>query len=115
MASIQVFGSDTIREGDWVTISSLDIDGDCVEVGLHTVTVRSWDNALITFPSAKLLEHTFKNWRGMQDSGGRRIKRSLNIDQDSIMFMDLELRKKLDKINILKGHFEFKIEKVDRP
>ncbi|MBR49548.1 MAG: mechanosensitive ion channel protein MscS [Chloroflexi bacterium] len=114
VASIQVFGSDTIREGDWVTIPSLDIDGDCVEVGLHTVTVRSWDKALITFPSAKLLEHPFKNWRGMEDSGGRRIKRSLNIDQDSIMFLNEELRKKLDKLNLLKNHFIFKDKEIEK-
>ena len=114
VASIQVFGSDTIREGDWVTIPSLDIDGDCVEVGLHTVTVRSWDKALITFPSAKLLEHPFKNWRGMEDSGGRRIKRSLNIDQDSIMFLNEELRKKLDKLNLLKNHFILKDKEIEK-
>ena len=113
VASIQVFGSDTIREGDWVTIPSLDIDGDCIEVGLHTVTVRSWDNALITFPSAKLLEHPFKNWRGMQESGGRRIKRSLYIDQESILFVDLELRNKLDKLHLLQDHFKFKDKEID--
>ncbi len=113
VASIQVFGADTIREGDWVTINSLDIDGDCVEVGLHTVTVRSWDNALITFPSAKLLEHPFKNWRGMQESGGRRIKRALYIDQDSIMFVNAELKQKLEKINILKEHFISKDKEIN--
>ena len=112
VASIQIFGSDTIREGDWVTIPSLNIDGDCVEVGLHTVTVRSWDKALITFPSAKLLEHPFKNWRGMEDSGGRRIKRSLNIDQDSIMFLNEELRKRLNKLNLLKDHFKLKDDEI---
>ena len=112
VASIQIFGSDTIREGDWVTIPSLNIDGDCVEVGLHTVTVRSWDKALITFPSAKLLEHPFKNWRGMEDSGGRRIKRSLNIDQDSIMFLNEELRQRLNKLNLLKDHFKLKDDEI---
>ena len=114
VASIQIFGSDTIREGDWVTIPSLDIDGDCIEVGLHTVTVRSWDKALITFPSAKLLEHPFKNWRGMEDSGGRRIKRSLNIDQDSIMFVSEELRKNLDKVSLLKDHFRSKDVEIEK-
>lgn len=108
VASIQVFGSDTIREGDWVTIPSLDIDGDCIEVGLHTVTVRSWDKALITFPSAKLLEHPFKNWRGMEESGGRRIKRSINIDQESICFIEKPLKEKLVKINLLAKHFKIK-------
>ena len=113
VASIQVFGSDTIREGDWVTIPSLDIDGDCIEVGLHTVTVRSWDKALITFPSAKLLEHPFKNWRGMEESGGRRIKRSINIDQSSVSFISPALKKKLEKFKLLSGHFLEKEKEIE--
>jgi miniconductance mechanosensitive channel len=113
VASIQVFGSDTIREGDWVTIPSLDIDGDCIEVGLHTVTVRSWDKALITFPSAKLLEHPFKNWRGMEESGGRRIKRSINIDQSSVGFIEPALREKLEKFKLLSGHFLSKEREIE--
>ena len=113
VASIQVFGSDTIRVGDWVTIPSLDIDGDCIEVGLHTVTVRSWDKALITFPSAKLLEHPFKNWRGMEESGGRRIKRSINIDQGSIKFIEPELKERLEKIKLLSNHFLRKEKEIE--
>ena len=113
VASIQVFGSDTIREGDWVTIPSLDIDGDCIEVGLHTVTVRSWDKALITFPSAKLLEHPFKNWRGMEESGGRRIKRAINIDQESICFVEGSLKERLLKISHLEKHFEEKNKEIE--
>ncbi|MDB3954912.1 mechanosensitive ion channel family protein [Alphaproteobacteria bacterium] len=113
VASIQVFGSDTIREGDWVTIPSLDIDGDCIEVGLHTVTVRSWDKALITFPSAKLLEHPFKNWRGMEESGGRRIKRSINIDQSSVSFINPALKEKLEKFKLLSGHFLEKEKEIE--
>ena len=113
VASIQVFGSDTIREGDWVTIPSLDIDGDCIEVGLHTVTVRSWDKALITFPSAKLLEHPFKNWRGMEESGGRRIKRSINIDQGTIKFIEPELKARLEKIKLLSNHFLKKEKEIE--
>ena len=114
VASIQVFGSDTIREGDWVTIPSLDIDGDCIEVGLHTVTVRSWDKALITFPSAKLLEHPFKNWRGMEESGGRRIKRAIYIDQESIGFVEKDLKEKLSKVSLLADHFEFKEKEIEK-
>ena len=114
VASIQVFGSDTIREGDWVTIPSLDIDGDCIEVGLHTVTVRSWDKALITFPSAKLLEYPFKNWRGMEESGGRRIKRAIYIDQESICFVEKDLKEKLSKVSLLADHFKFKEKEIEK-
>ena len=114
VASIQVFGSDTIREGDWVTIPSLDIDGDCIEVGLHTVTVRSWDKALITFPSAKLLEYPFKNWRGMEESGGRRIKRAIYIDQESICFVKKDLKEKLSKVSLLADHFKFKEKEIEK-
>ena len=114
VASIHVFGSDTIREGDWVSIPSLDIDGDCIEVGLHTVTVRSWDKALITFPSAKLLEHPFKNWRGMEESGGRRIKRAIYIDQESIGFVEKDLKEKLSKVSLLADHFKFKEKEIEK-
>ena len=112
VASIQIFGSDTIREGDWVTIPSLDIDGDCIEVSLHTVTVRSFDQALITFPTSKLLEHPFKNWRGIEKAGGRRIKRSLLLDQDSVDFLTPEIRERLQKIKLLANHFKEKDSEI---
>ena len=101
VASIQVFGSDTIREGDWVTIPSLDIDGDCIEVGLHTVTVRYWDYTYTTIPTYSLISDSFQNWRGMEESGGRRIKRSINIDQSSVGFMEPILKEKLEKFKLL--------------
>ena len=114
VASIQVFGSDTIREGDWVTIPSLEIDGDCVEVGLHTVTVKSFDQALITFPTSKLLEHPFKNWRGIEKAGGRRIKRSLYIDQDSIVFLNSKIKERLSKLELLSNHLRDKEEEINK-
>jgi len=114
VASIQVFGSDTIREGDWVTIPSLEVDGDCIEVGLHTVTVKSFDQGLITFPTSKLLEHPFKNWRGIEKAGGRRIKRSLLMDQDSITFLNSDIRKKLQKLTLLSNHFKDKDNEISK-
>ena len=77
IASIQVYGGKLLQEGDWIELKDLNIDGEVMEVGLHRVKVKAWDNTITTFPTAKFLEYTFKNWRGMQESGGRRIKRRI--------------------------------------
>ena len=77
VASIQVYGGNLLKEGDWIELKALDIDGEVMEVGLHRVKVKAWDNTIATFPTSKFLELTFKNWRGMKDSGGRRIKRKI--------------------------------------
>ena len=88
VASIQVYSGNLIKEGDWIELKNLDIDGEVLEVGLHRVKVKAWDNSITTFPTAKFLELTFKNWRNMQESGGRRIKRNIIIKVSSIKFLD---------------------------
>lgn len=108
VASVQVYGSGRVLEGDWIEIEKLGIDGMVTDVGLHMVKVQAWDNTMVTFPTANLLEYTFKNWRGMSDSGGRRIKRSLIIDQSTVKFLDDSIRKKLSNITILKSYFKEK-------
>ena len=87
VASIQVYGGNLIKEGDWIELKKLDIDGEVLEVGLHRVKVKAWDNSITTFPTSKLLELTFKNWRRMKESGGRRIKREIIIKTSSIKFL----------------------------
>ena len=71
------------------------IDGEVLEVGLHRVKVKAWDNSITTFPTSKLLELTFKNWRNMKESGGRRIKRNITIKTSSIKFIDEKMLKKV--------------------
>jgi len=88
IASIQLVSNDLVRKGDWIEMPQFGADGDVVDMALHTVKVRNWDNTFITIPTYKIMENSFKNWRGMSESGGRRIKRSLLIDQTSVRFCD---------------------------
>ena len=87
VASLQLTSDDMIRLGDWIEMPSLNTDGNIVEIALHTIKVRNWDNTISTIPVRKLITDSFKNWRGMVESGGRRIKRSIFIDQRSIRFL----------------------------
>ncbi len=88
VASVQISGDGRIRIGDWIEMPSQNADGDVIDIALHTVTVQNWDKTVTTIPTKKLISESFKNWRGMQESGGRRIKRSLYLDQHSVQFLD---------------------------
>lgn len=88
VASVQISGDGRIRIGDWIEMPSQNADGDVIDIALHTVTVQNWDKTVTTIPTKKLVTESFKNWRGMQESGGRRIKRSLYLDQHSVQFLD---------------------------
>ena len=108
IASIQVYGGKLLQEGDWIELKDLNIDGEVMEVGLHRVKVKAWDNTITTFPTAKFLEYTFKNWRGMQESGGRRIKRRIILSISSIKFIDENFLKELSHLVLLKDYLKNK-------
>jgi miniconductance mechanosensitive channel len=114
VASIQVYSGNLIKEGDWIELKSLDIDGEVLEVGLHRVKVKAWDNSITTFPTAKFLELTFKNWRNMKESGGRRIKRNIIIKTSSIKFLDNSLLKKISSIELIKNYLEEKETQIKK-
>ncbi len=114
VASIQVYGGNLINEGDWIELKNLDIDGEVLEVGLHRVKVKAWDNSITTFPTSKLLDLTFKNWRNMKESGGRRIKREILIKTSSVKFVDENLLKSLSKIEILKTFIREKTTEIEK-
>lgn len=101
VASIQVSSNDMVRVGDWIEMPKYGADGDVVEINLNTVKVQNWDRTITTIPTYYLITDSFKNWRGMQDSGGRRIKRSINIKISSIRFLDETEIANLNKIQIL--------------
>ncbi|MBD9482313.1 mechanosensitive ion channel family protein [Pseudomonas sp. PDM14] len=87
VASVQISSSDIIRVGDWVEMPQLNADGDVIDIALHTVKVQNFDKTITTIPTKRFISDPFKNWRGMQESGGRRIKRSLYLDQTSVRFL----------------------------
>ena len=86
VASVQLTAQDMVRVGDWIEMPQFGADGDVIDVQLHTVKVQNWDKTITTIPTHRLIADSFKNWRGMSDSGGRRIKRSIHIDVSSIRF-----------------------------
>jgi len=87
VASLQISNYDMMRIGDWIEMPQYGADGDVVDIGLHTIKVQNWDKTIVAIPTHKFLSDSFKNWRGMRESGGRRIKRALHIDMSSIRFL----------------------------
>ena len=86
VAGIQLMANDMLRPGDWITMPKYDADGDVLEVTLTTVKVQNWDKTIVTVPPYALVNDSFQNWRGMFDTGGRRVKRSINIDMNTVRF-----------------------------
>lgn len=95
VAGVQLSANDMLRPGDWISMPKYGADGDVMEVTLTTVKVRNWDNTITTIPPYALVSDSFQNWRGMQESGGRRIKRSIFIDMRSITFCTEEQKEEL--------------------
>ena len=113
VASVQISTKDLLREGDWLEMPAYGADGDVVEISLHTVRVRNWDKTFTAIPTYKLLEESFKNWRGMQESGGRRIKRSMHIDVSSIRFLTDEMIQKYRKYQLITEYIDRKLEEIE--
>ena len=90
VAGIQLIANDMLRPGDWITMPKYGADGDVIEVSLTTVKVQNWDKTIVTVPPYALVNDSFQNWRGMFDFGGRRIKRSINIDMNTVRFCTAE-------------------------
>lgn len=112
VASIQLSGTDMVRIGDWIEMPSYGADGDVIDVSIHTVKVQNWDKTISTIPTYALVSNTFKNWRGMTESGGRRIKRAINIDMNSVRFVsDTELEE-LGKVSLLTEYIEKKQHEI---
>lgn len=104
VASIQISMSDIVRVGDWVEMPDSNADGDVIEIALHTIKVQNWDKTITTIPTRNFVTHAFKNWRGMQESGGRRIKRAVHINQTTMGFLSEDQIKKLSKLRLLNDY-----------
>ena len=111
VSGIQLSANNMLRVGDWIQMPKYGADGTVIEVTLNTVKVRNWDNTITTIPPYALVSDSFQNWRGMQESGGRRIKRSIRIDMNSVKFRTPEMLAKYKKIQLLKDYIE-ETEKV---
>lgn len=114
VAGIQLSANDMVKEGDWIEMSQFGADGDVIDVSLTTVKVRNWDKTITSIPAYALVSSSFRNWRGMQESGGRRIKRALYIDMTSILFCDEEMIGRFSKIQYISEYVERKKEEIAR-
>jgi miniconductance mechanosensitive channel len=108
VAGFQIAGNDLVREGDWIEMPKYGADGDVIAVALTSVKVQNWDKTITTIPTYALVSDSFKNWRGMKESGGRRIKRAVNIDMSSIRFCDEEMLERFSRIQVLQDYLEKK-------
>ncbi|MBW6488851.1 mechanosensitive ion channel family protein [Sulfurimonas sp.] len=113
VASVQIVANDLFKVGDWIEAPNFGADGEVIDIALHSVKVQNWDKTIVTIPTYKFMENSFKNWRGMSDSGGRRIKRALFIDVNSIKFCNPQLLEKLNKIEIIRDYLQEKQKLVD--
>lgn len=112
VASIQLTATDMVRVGDWVEMPSYGADGDVISISIHTIRIQNWDKTITTVPTYALVVNSFKNWRGMSESGGRRIKRALMIDVNSIRFCDQELFDRLSRIHLISDYLQTKEENI---
>jgi miniconductance mechanosensitive channel len=114
VAGIQLSTNDMLRVGDWITMNSAGVDGDVIDITLHTVKVRNFDRTIVTVPTWRLIAESFQNWRGMSESGGRRIKRELFIDAAGVRFLDDEEIERFGKVHLLTAYLERKRDDIRR-
>jgi miniconductance mechanosensitive channel len=114
IAGLQITLNDLFRIGDWLEIPDLGADGDVIDIALHTVQIQNWDKTISVIPTHKLIEGTFKNWRGMQQAGGRRIKRAIHIDISSVRFCDDAMIEKFKHYQILHDYIEQKEKEIQK-
>lgn len=114
VASVQLNSNDMLRVGDWIEMPQVSADGDVIDIALHTVKVQNWDKTITTIPTWRLINESYKNWRGMKESGGRRIKRSLLIDQTSVRFLSGEEREHMRRFMLIDDYLAGKAEELTR-
>jgi len=114
VASIQLSANNMVRIGDWISLPKHNADGTVIEITLNTVKVQNWDKTISTIPTYALVSDSFGNWRGMEESGGRRIKRHINIDMRSVKFCSPEMLEKFKGIIYLRDYIDEKQEEIAR-
>lgn len=114
VAGFQLSVNNMVMVGDWIEMPARGADGDVIDVSLTTVKVQNWDKTITTIPTYALISDSFKNWRGMSESGGRRIKRSLHIDLRTVQFADQELLARFERIRLLRPYLTAKLEEIQK-
>ncbi len=112
VASLQIASYDTMRVGDWIEMPQYGADGDVVDIGLHTIRVQNWDKTITSIPTHKFLTDSFKNWRSMSLSGGRRIKRAIHIDMSSVRFLDDADTERFKRFALLRDYIQQKEDEL---
>ena len=112
VASIQLSANNMVKPGDWIEMPKYGADGTVMEISLNTVKVQNWDKTIATVPTYNLVSDSFTNWKGMEESGGRRIKRSINIDMQSVKFCTPEMIERFNKIQRLKNYIQDKTKEI---
>jgi len=114
VASVQIASNDMLRVGDWIEMADAGADGDVIDIALHTVKVQNWDKTIVAIPTYRFISAAFKNWRGMADSGGRRIKRSIHIDLNSVRFLTDEEIARFRDWALLRDYITAKQDEIER-
>lgn len=114
VASVQISSNDIVRVGDWVEMPGLNADGDVIDISLHTIKIQNWDKTITTIPTKRFISDQFKNWRGMKESGGRRIKRALLLDQTSVHFLADEEIDKLHRFALIDEYLSTKQAEIGK-
>ncbi len=112
VASIQLSGNNMVKPGDWIEVPKYNADGTVLEITLNTVKVQNWDKTISTMPTYALVSESFQNWKGMEESGGRRIKRSISIDMKSVKFLNAETTSKLERFHLLKDYIQERKDQI---
>ncbi|GAB2533394.1 MAG: mechanosensitive ion channel family protein [Giesbergeria sp.] len=113
-AGVQLSSNDMLRIGDWIEMPQVGADGDVIDIALHTVKVQNWDKTITTIPTWRLMSESYRNWRGMSESGGRRIKRTLRIDVNSVRFLDAEQMAYFSNFALLQDYMQAKRTAVEQ-
>jgi miniconductance mechanosensitive channel len=113
VAGVQLSSHDMLRVGDWIEMPQLNADGDVIDIALHTVKVQNWDKTITSIPTHRLISESFRNWRGMSESGGRRIRRALLLDQGTVHFLEPEERERLRRFAVIDDYLAKKREELD--
>lgn len=114
IAGVQLSSNDLLRVGDWIEMPQVGADGDVIDIALNTVKVQNWDKTIITIPTWRLMSESYRNWRGMAQSGGRRMKRALQLDMTSVHFLTPAQTTRLARIALLRPYLEGKLRDVSQ-